>query len=55
MYRHVSREAREDVDQLGGRFLQDLERQEASLQARRAYQLDLLHFANWFAQAVGKP
>src|SRR4051794_9144221 len=46
---------REDVDQLVERFLQDLERQEASPQTRRAYQLDLLHFATWFAQTVGEP
>src|SRR5437764_1665847 len=42
------------ADQVVGRFLQDLERQEASPQTRRAYQLDLLHFANWFAQTVGE-
>src|SRR6266511_5898799 len=45
---------REDVDQLVGRFLQDLERQETSPQTRRAYQLDLLHFAAWFARTVGE-
>src|SRR3954454_1128853 len=42
------------ADQLVRRFLQDLERQETSPQTRRAYQLDLLHFANWFAQSVGE-
>src|SRR3954470_24669314 len=42
------------VDRVVGRFLQDLERQESSPQTRRAYQLDLLHFANWFAQSVGE-
>src|SRR4051794_37194859 len=45
---------REDVDQLVGRFLRDLERQETSPQTRRAYQLDLLHFAKWFAQTVAE-
>src|SRR5215210_2637409 len=45
---------REDVDQLVGRFLADLERQETSPQTRRAYQLDLLHFASWFARTVGE-
>jgi len=42
------------VDQLVGRFLQDLQRQETSPQTRRAYQLDLLHFASWFARTVGE-
>src|SRR5881275_2933433 len=42
------------ADQLVGRFLQDLARQEASAQTRRAYQLDLLHFAKWFAQSVAE-
>src|SRR5215212_6413726 len=45
---------REDVDQLVGRFLQDLERQETSPQTRHAYRLDLLHFASWFARTVGE-
>src|SRR5215216_3374317 len=45
---------REDVDQLVGRFLQDLERQETSPQTRHAYRLDLLHFASWFAGTVGE-
>jgi site-specific recombinase XerD len=44
----------EDVDQLVGRFLQDLERQETSPQTRHAYRLDLLHFASWFARTVGE-
>src|SRR3954451_8720368 len=47
-------EPREDVDQLVSRFLQDLERQETSPQTRRAYQLDLFHFAAWFARTVGE-
>src|SRR6266581_5846047 len=45
---------REDVDQLVGRFLQDLERQETSPKTRASYRLDLLHFANWFARTVGE-
>src|SRR5215211_2994981 len=45
---------REDVDQVVGRFLQDLERQETSPKTRDAYRLDLLHFAGWFAQTVGE-
>src|SRR6266508_667529 len=44
---------REDVDQLVGRFLKDLERQETSAKTRSAYRLDLLHFANWLARTVG--
>jgi site-specific recombinase XerD len=44
----------EDVDQLVGRFLQDLERQETSPKTRASYRLDLLHFAGWFAQTVGE-
>src|SRR3954453_11309839 len=44
----------EDLDQLVDRFLQDLQRQETSPQTRRAYQLDLLHFATWFARTVGE-
>src|SRR5215210_191719 len=44
----------EDPDQLVGRFLQDLQRQETSPKTRDAYRLDLLHFANWFAQSVGE-
>jgi integrase/recombinase XerD len=46
--------SREDVDQLVGRFLQDLQRQETSPQTRHAYRLDLLHFAGWFGQTVGE-
>src|SRR5215212_2267435 len=45
---------REDVDQLVGRFLQDLERQETSPKTRDAYRLDLLHFAAWCARTVGE-
>ena len=45
---------REDVDQLVGRFLQDLERQETSPKTRSSYRLDLLHFASWFARTVGE-
>src|SRR6266508_746841 len=45
---------REDVDQLVGRFLKDLERQETSAKTRSAYRLDLLHFAAWFARTVGE-
>src|SRR5881227_19458 len=45
---------RDDVDRLVERFLRDLERQETSPQTRRAYQLDLLHFAGWFGQTVGE-
>src|SRR3954462_8903803 len=44
----------EDVDQLVGRFLADLERQETSPKTRSAYRLDLLHFAAWFARTVGE-
>jgi site-specific recombinase XerD len=44
----------EDVDQLVGRFLQDLQRQETSPRTRDAYRLDLLHFAGWFARTVGE-
>src|SRR3954454_17619649 len=44
----------ENVDQLVGRFLQDLERQETSPRTRDAYRLDLLHFAGWFARTVGE-
>src|SRR5436190_23361938 len=44
----------EDVDQLVGRFLQDLQRQETSPGTRDAYRLDLLHFAGWFARTVGE-
>src|SRR5260221_14062547 len=46
--------SREDVDQLVGRFLQDLERQETSPKTRSSYRLDLLHFAAWFARTVGE-
>src|SRR5215216_4986247 len=42
------------VDQIVDRFLRDLERQETAPQTRRAYQLDLLHFAGWFARTVGE-
>src|SRR5215217_78140 len=45
---------REDVDQLVGRFLQDLQRQEASPKTRDAYRLDLSHFADWLARTVGE-
>src|SRR5688572_12480918 len=45
---------REDADQLVGRFLKDLERQETSPKTRSSYRLDLLHFAGWFAQTVGE-
>jgi integrase/recombinase XerD len=45
---------REDVDQLVGRVLQDLARQETAPKTRDAYRLDLLHFARWFAEAVGE-
>src|SRR3954468_2573634 len=47
-------EPREDVDQLVDRFLQDLQHQETSPNTRRSYQLDLLHFASWFARTVGE-
>src|SRR4051795_5062552 len=47
-------EPREDVDQVVGRFLQDLERQETSPKTRDAYRLDILHFAGWFARTVGE-
>src|SRR5215217_6865511 len=46
--------SREDVDQLVGRFLQDLEHQEVSPKTRASYRLDLLHFAGWFGQTVGE-
>jgi site-specific recombinase XerD len=42
------------ADQLIDRFLQDLADQETSPQTRRAYRFDLLHFADWFAQAEGE-
>src|SRR5215210_1043676 len=45
---------RMDFDRLVGRFLQDLQRQEASPRTRDAYRLDLLHFAGWFVQTVGE-
>src|SRR3954471_7278739 len=45
---------REDADQLVGRFLQDLQRQETSPKTRQAYRLDILHFAGWFARTVGE-
>src|SRR5215211_3163722 len=44
----------QDVDQLVGRFLQDLQRQETSPQTRSSYRLDLLHFAGWFARTAGE-
>src|SRR5436190_2367206 len=47
-------EPREDVDQLGGTFLADLERQETALKTRDAYRLDLLHFAGWFSRTMGE-
>jgi len=46
--------SREDIDQLVGRFLTDLERQETSPRTRVAYRLDVLHFADWFAQTLGE-
>src|SRR5215207_2967187 len=49
-----SGDPREDVDQLVGRFIADLERQETSPKTRAAYRLDLLHFAGWFAHTVGE-
>src|SRR5215210_8882983 len=52
--RTLSVEPREDVDQLVDRFLQDLQRQETSPNTRRSYQLDLLHFASWFARTLGE-
>jgi site-specific recombinase XerD len=42
------------ADQVVGRFLQDLERQETSPKTRASYRLDLLHFAGWFLQTVGE-
>src|SRR5215210_3271967 len=45
---------RDDLDQLVDRFLQDLQRQETSPNTRRSYQLDLLHFAVWFARTIGE-
>src|SRR5215213_5770222 len=45
---------REDTDQLVGRFLQDLQRQETSPKTRDAYRLDLSHFADWLARTVGE-
>jgi site-specific recombinase XerD len=45
---------REDVDQVVGRFLQNLQRQETAPKTRDAYRLDLLHFTNWFAETVGE-
>src|SRR5215217_5217842 len=45
---------REDADQLVGRFLQDLQRQETSPRTRDAYRLDLSHFADWLARTVGE-
>ena len=42
------------ADRLIERFLQNLERQETSPQTRRAYRLDLLHFANRFVQTEGE-
>lgn len=44
----------DDVDQLVGRFLADLERQETSPKTRASYRLDLLHFARWFSETVGE-
>ena len=44
----------EDVDQLVGRFLQDLERQETAPKTRASHRLDLLHFAKRFDQAMGE-
>src|SRR5215212_848120 len=45
---------REDADQIVGRFLQDLQRQETSPKTRDAYRLDLRHFAAWFGRTVGE-
>src|SRR3954454_164129 len=45
---------RENADQLVGRFLQDLQRQETSPKTRDAYRLDLLHFAVWLPRTVGE-
>src|SRR5215207_294913 len=45
---------REEDGQLVDRFLQDLQRQETSPNTRRSYQLDLLHFAVWFARTIGE-
>ena len=45
---------RKDVDQLVGRFIADLKRQETSSKTRASYRLDLLHFAGWFARTVGE-
>jgi integrase/recombinase XerC len=42
------------ADQVVGRFLEDLERQETSPKTRAAYRLDLLHFAGWFTPTVGE-
>src|SRR4051794_12578403 len=47
-------EPREDVDQVVGRFVQNLQRQETSAKTREAYRLDLLHFADWLARTVGE-
>jgi hypothetical protein len=44
----VSADEQGGADQVVGRFLQDLERQETSPQTRRANQLDLLHVAGRF-------
>lgn len=43
----------EDVAEQVDRFLEDLERQEASPRTRISYRLDLLHFFRWFEQTVG--
>lgn len=42
------------ADQLIGRFLEELERQETWAKTRAAYCLDLQHFASWFAQTLGE-
>ncbi len=44
---------REEVTALVERFLQDLERQEASPRTRASYRLDLVHFFRWFERTVG--
>jgi len=44
----------EEVDQLVGRFIADLERQEVSPKTRASYRLDLLYFASWFRRTVGE-
>ena len=50
----LSEDPRKDVGQVVDRFLQDLQRQETSPNTRRSYQLDLQHFASWFARTLGE-